>query len=123
MTNLKLPIFLLFVIFIIATSCSKLINENITLICSYQMYACGDCRPQFLVQDIKTNNQIIKKNLLNQDIYVAYEEGKKDILEGIKKCMICYTFTVTGRLEKKDDDYILLAKDIERNFHSNCCNK
>ena len=88
-------------------------------------YACGDCYPQYRIDEILEGNEANKK-LLKSEINIEYKtaeiENKLD--KKVSKCIICYDFYFTGQIKRsKSKGLYLLAENVEAELRDNkCCN-
>ena len=105
-------------------SCSTKIND-VKLVCSYQMYACGDCAPQYNVISVIDGDHPILKELPGKDISVKFEEeiGQTEILEEIGLCLICYNYTIEGSLmaKPKNEDYEIIPRSFSASIKNDSC--
>jgi hypothetical protein len=99
-------------------SCNREIAD-VEIECRYQMYACGDCYPQYQVREVSNVSGELKTVLSGSDIYVVDIDGE-DIMNGYS-CPICYIISVSGTLKKRKGTYVLHAKKIKRQLIPSCC--
>lgn len=108
----------LFVFAFFLFSCNQDIVD-VEIQCRYQMYACGDCYPQYKITKISIDNPQLRSKLIGKDIFLVDTKGN-DILEGFD-CPRCFEIYAKGTLKKKGGTFILFADSFERKFYPDCC--
>jgi hypothetical protein len=100
-------------------------SNYIKLKCMYMAYACGDCDPQYKIEDITYSDKINKEELINKEIYVKFKNKKleKTVDSLTQKCVICYDFYFEGNLMvlPNTKQYQLMADACKVALRSNCC--
>jgi hypothetical protein len=103
----------------------KTIDKSVIIKCRYMAYACGDCYPQYRVDEvINSLSEKTKETILKQDISVFYEkkELENSIDKQTSKCVICFNFYFTGVLKhSKSKGYFLDVSDAKAELKPNCC--
>jgi hypothetical protein len=104
----------------------KISNTPIKIKCNYMAYACGDCYPQYKVNEILEGGSEEVNKILNTEIIVKFEDKKMEqkLDKSTAKCVICYNFTFTGDLKhsSKNGTY-LIAKTAEYKLKNDSCCK
>lgn len=91
------------IIYIGAASCfGKSQTFKVRIKCHYMSYACGECQPQYNVDEIlnSSDGKLDKSKVLGQDIKLVFKspEEEKKIDAQVEKCIICYDYYVHGYL-------------------------
>jgi hypothetical protein len=106
---------------ILFQSCKNNEIKGVEIRCRYQMYACGDCFPQYKVLEVKNVAPDIEKKIIGLDIFIFEKMNiNKNILEG-EVCLICFDIYAIGNLRKERRGYVLYAESVEKQLIPDCC--
>jgi hypothetical protein len=96
-------LFLLFAIFIVGLIYFLIENsysvEDIVVKSRYMFYACGDCYPQYNIEEV-VNSKIQLSKIIGQDFDIEFEDVKiQDSFESSsRKCQFCTKYLFEGDL-------------------------
>jgi len=97
-------------------------GEVVTVKCTYMMYACGDCQPQYNIVDVVSSSQELdSKRLIGRDIYVEFNKSSDQDLVDNSKCIICHVFELTGTLNKEGNTHKLYVENSNITLIPDCC--
>ncbi len=105
----------------------KSIDKQVTLKCRYMAYACGDCYPQYRVDEvIIPSSGNLQEDMLKKEISVFYKakELENHISKETSKCIICYDFYFSGELKQSaSKGYFLEVDSAKIELRPNCCSE
>lgn len=103
----------------------KTIDKEVLIKCRYMAYACGDCYPQYRVDDIiKSSSERTNQLIYKREISVFYDSKKLEssISRETSKCTICFEFYLSGVLKhSKSKGYFLEVNSANVILKPNCC--
>lgn len=127
MNGKKKYIILLFLICILILTVGYIkyyLPTPVKIKCTYMAYACGDCYPQFRIDDIYSDNG--NKLIKGEDVYLKIIDNgeEKKLEEKIDSCWICYDYYIDGKATKHlfGSKTVLISK-YHIILRKNCCDK
>ena len=131
MTRLKLAVVFLvlgLLVFGGAKFCNSIYlsqtDEPVTAEFRYMRYACGDCYPQWNVQnvigDVKADGKYKGKDML---VYFQEQELYNILKTNDQNCITCFQFIIKGKIEKTlSGKYRFLSDEYSMIKNEACCN-
>lgn len=105
------------------TSAKYNIQKNVRVTCMYMAYACGDCYPQYNVENVLPSS--LEKKLLNNDIDIEFASKEQEQLfkKKVGRCRICYKFDFKGDLfySEKKNCYVIKLGNYKMQLKDNKC--
>jgi len=104
----------------------KISVSKVKIQCNYMAYACGDCYPQYRVNEILEGNNNEVDKILNTELIVEFEDKKmeQEMDKNTAKCVICYNFTFTGDLKySKSKGKYFVAQTVDYQLKNDSCCK
>lgn len=99
------------------------VKRNVIVTCRYMGYACGDCYPQYNVNEVLPSS--LKKKLIAKDIDIEFESDKQEeeFTKKISSCSICYIYNFKGDLyySEKEDCYVVKLRDYSLKVKDGKC--
>lgn len=115
-------ILIFFVVFFILESTKN--KRDIEIKSRYMFYACGDCYPNFRIEEVIGSN-MQSNNIIGQDIDLEFKDTKlqHSFESSTKKCMFCCRFQFKGDLNYSilKRHYVLNVKKYYVTINKSCC--
>jgi hypothetical protein len=118
------------VIFYFLGSCKNILpGDKVRLKCRYMAYACGECEPQYRIEEISKvyKGKVNRAAILGKDVKVVFKSHifEKKLDSMVAPCAICYDFYIDGDLAYLSTKgyYRLIADTCVAKLRSNDCCK